>query len=149
MVALVATRSTCARGQNGAIVHDASGRVLMSGYNGALSGQEHCEHPCSCGHPVTGGRDTWHLDGCTFKRPCKASVHAEANAILWCARRGQGVEGMSMVCTTAPCYQCAQMIAQSGITRVEYLKPYRLMEGIELLLASNVNVVGPLMMEGV
>lgn len=143
MVTLVASRSTCKRGSNGAIIYDDKGVLVRSGYNGALSGQDHCEHPCSCGYfdnPISG---QWHMDGCTFKKPCRISVHAEANAILWCAREGVRVAGMSMVTTTSPCYNCSQMIVQSGIKHVEYLRPYRMAEGVQLLWSSGVTVSGP------
>ncbi len=51
-------------------------------------------------------------------------MHAEANAILWAARRGVAVEGQRIYCTHEPCYDCSKMIAQVGIAEVYFSETY-------------------------
>lgn len=46
------------------------------------------------------------------------TVHAEANAILQCAKYGQSTDGAMLVCTLSPCVECAKSIIQAGITDV-------------------------------
>lgn len=116
-----ASRSTCTRAQNGAVVFR-DNRQLVTGYNGALAGQPHCTHPDS--------------------QPCKVAVHAEANAVYSAAREGIRLAGGIIYCTMSPCKQCAQAIIQSGITTVHYLKRYRDATGIDTLRASGVDVFG-------
>lgn len=51
-------------------------------------------------------------------------VHAEMDAILGCARRGQSTQDSVMFCTTYPCHNCAKHIVASGINKVIYIEPY-------------------------
>lgn len=51
-------------------------------------------------------------------------VHAEMNAITDAARRGIGIAGGVLYCTTFPCHMCARHIISSGIKRVVYVEPY-------------------------
>ncbi len=52
------------------------------------------------------------------------SVHAEMSAITSCARRGLGIDGSTLYCTTMPCHECAPNIIASGIGRVVYVEAY-------------------------
>jgi len=52
------------------------------------------------------------------------AVHAEAAALLDCARHGVAVRGTSMFTTTFPCHECSRHIVAAGIKRVVYLEPY-------------------------
>lgn len=107
-----AKRSTCSRLNVGAVIADYRGVILSSGYNGALSGEAHCNHV-------------------TIEEPCRLAVHAEANAILWAARRGIATAGAYLYCTHEPCYECSKMIIQSGITTVYYSEAYGRNSGLE------------------
>lgn len=49
--------------------------------------------------------------------------HAEANAITNAARCGTALEGCTLICTHAPCMNCAKLIVQAGITTVVFNKP--------------------------
>lgn len=119
---VAAKRSTCLRRQVGAVIaYD--GRVLSTGYAGAPSGMEHC-NPSNC----------------TPANPCTRTVHAEANAIAFAARKGIAVEGAEMVCTLSPCYTCAQLIINAGIEKVSYTELYRINDGIVLLQQAGVDV---------
>lgn len=55
-----------------------------------------------------------------FGRP----VHAEMAALIDAARRGVGVNKLTMYVTTFPCHNCAKHIIASGIKKVVYLEPY-------------------------
>lgn len=51
-------------------------------------------------------------------------VHAEMNALMDAARRGNAVGGGVLYCTTFPCHMCARHIIAAGIKRVVYIEPY-------------------------
>lgn len=109
---VVAQRSKCKRAQVGAVI-SLEGRVLSIGYNGSPSGQPDC-----CGQ---------------LNEPCTQSVHAEANAIAWAARKGVAIEGATLYVTMSPCHDCAKLISASGIVKVVYDEKYRLNEGTNYL----------------
>jgi deoxycytidylate deaminase len=67
-------------------------------------------------------------------------IHAEANALMFAARKGYSVEGATMYVTTSPCPNCSLLIAQAKIKEVVYKEIYRDTEGIELLKSLGVNV---------
>lgn len=104
---LLSTRSTCTRLAVGAtIVRDR--RVISGGYNGSVSGDVHCfEVGC------------YVVDG-----HCVRTVHAEANAILQCAKFGAPTDGAHIYVSHFPCLQCTKMIIQAGISNVYYLHDY-------------------------
>lgn len=108
----LANRSVCLSKRVGSLI-TREGRVRSVGYNGPVSGEEHCKE-------------------CQGKA-CNISVHAEANAIAFAAKEGVSVEGCTLYCTLAPCINCAKLIVQSGIKRVVFLDYYRLDEGITFL----------------
>ena len=67
-------------------------------------------------------------------------MHAEANAIAWAARYGIRTEGADLFVTHQPCRKCAELVVNAGIVRVVYRHPYRLTDGVELLIAAGVTV---------
>lgn len=109
---LVAQRSTCTRLKVGAVA-SADGRILSTGYNGAPVGMQHCTHPPG--------------------EPCQRSVHAEANAIAFAARHGVALAGSAFYCTDSPCYTCACLMANAGVTELFYNREYRDLSGVRLL----------------
>jgi dCMP deaminase len=144
----VAKRSTCSRRSCGAVIATSNGVVLSTGYNGALSGMEHCDHECDCGGNLYSILDepfktNIHHDKCPAHplNGCTTSVHAEANAVYFAARNGVSVEGADIYCTTEPCQKCAEAIVQSGIRRTFYHEGYRTHEGLELLRKAGIEVV--------
>jgi dCMP deaminase len=109
----VAARADCTRRQVGAVVVDASHRVLSVGYNGAPPGVPGCASAGACPRGQlsrsdlpSGGGD---YDHCV-------SVHAEANALLYSdpVRRIGG----TLYCTDEPCPGCRKLIDGAGIARV-------------------------------
>lgn len=121
---LISTRSTCTRLAVGAtIVRDR--RVISAGYNGSVSGDVHCSDlECKI------------VDG-----HCIRTVHAEANAILQCAKFGVSTEGAAIYVTHFPCLQCSKVIIQAGIKNLYYLKDYNNSEyAKELLEHSKISI---------
>lgn len=114
-------RGTCRRGTTGAIIAH-NGRPISTGYNGPTGGSPHCS-------------DRY----CDISQPCKRSVHAEANAIVFAARHGIATEGCTLYTTIAPCYNCAQLIVNAGISKVIYLERYRDRDGLILLKKSQIS----------
>lgn len=120
---VMAKRSTCSRLHVGAVISFYS-RIVSTGYNGNLSGAQHCTHT--------------EADGDT---PCTSTIHAELNAILWAARKGSiPLARTTMYVTASPCYRCAQAIVNTGITEVCYDKPFRDPLGLDVLEASGIKV---------
>lgn len=133
-------RSTCTRAQVGAVI-SRNGRILASGYNGAPSGMEHCDHSCTCEDSrVTAGLEP-HFSDCRQGQPCKNVVHAEANAFAFAARYGVGVQGADLHTTRVPCMTCAGMIINAGIGRVVWHEEHREMEGFLRLSEAGLEVI--------
>lgn len=105
---LLAMRSTCTRLMVGAtIVRDK--RIIAGGYNGSVTGSVHCID-----------------DGCyVIDGHCVRTVHAEANALLQCAKFGVAADGADIYVTHFPCLQCTKQLIQSGIRTVYYAEDYK------------------------
>ena len=84
----------------GCVIAAPDRRVCATGFNGLPAGVE--DHPDR------------------LERPAKYDLmcHAEANAIVQCARHGISPIGATLYCTFFPCIQCALMIVQAGLARV-------------------------------
>lgn len=136
----VANRGTCSRAKNGAVIANSRGVVLSTGYNGSLSGFDHCDHECDCTQDLL---EDVHWRNCPAhpENGCKIAVHAEANAVYFAARNGVSVEGQEMYCTMEPCTKCAEAIIQSGLSKVVYSQEYRDHNGLELLKKAGIEVV--------
>jgi dCMP deaminase len=120
---LMAQRGTCTRLKVGAII-TVDSRIVGSGYVGAPQRIDHC-NSSNC-HP---------------DKPCTRTIHAEQNAIAFCARYGTPTEGCTIYCTHQPCAQCARLIIQAGIVKVVYGMEYRDPEGLNLLKQAGVDCV--------
>lgn len=114
-------------------------RVVSIGYNGMPSGSElPCEDivlPKDFGE-VPVGKDVIN-DYLVTK---KELIHAEANAILFAAKHGIKTDGCHLTITHSPCFECAKMIIQCGISSVFYGDYYRDSEPIEFLKENGVKV---------
>lgn len=116
-----AKRGTCARLQVGAVaVFD--GRIICTGYNGALKNGRNPSHSCNC--------DT--------TKPCEKAIHAEANLISFAAKNGIALQGSTLYVTHSPCLKCSELIIQSGIVSVVYDSKFRDQSGIELLTKNHI-----------
>ena len=141
--------STCDRNHVGAVIA-IEGRVIGTGYNGAPAGMPHCDHTCTCPkvNPATGRRIVrmlntpgQHDNDCPAESACRVAVHAEANAIAFCAKHGLPTNGATLYTTLSPCYPCAQLIINAGVVRVVFDRGYRDVSGIHLLYDAGVSVV--------
>ena len=100
-------------------------RIVSIGYNGQPAGWDN-----SCEDVLP--------DGSLVTKP--TVVHAEANALFWCAKTEIITEGATMYLTMSPCATCALGLIQSGIKRVVYLEKYRNESGIDVLKKSGIKV---------
>jgi dCMP deaminase len=91
--------------------------ILSTGYAGSPVGLAHCDDVGHEMHTVT------HSDG-SQSQHCIRTTHAEQNAICQAARFGIPLDGATLYCRMTPCYTCAKMILNSGITRVVCLRDY-------------------------
>jgi dCMP deaminase len=104
----VSTRATCDRLHVGCVlVRDK--RIIATGYNGAISGQAHCDE---VGHLLVDGH-------------CKRTIHAELNALLQCSKYGISTNDTTAYITHYPCQDCMKMLNQAGVKRVVYLHHYK------------------------
>jgi len=88
-------------------------QVISFGYNGTPHGFE----------------NTCEIDNTTKPEV----LHAESNAIMKVAKSTMSCEGAELYTTTCPCFGCAKLIIQAGISKVYYTETYRDMSGISLL----------------
>jgi len=117
-------QSTCIKAHVGAVLAK-EGRIITTGFNGAPKGLPHCDEV-----------------GCDLDNngACIRTVHAEANVVAFAAKYGIPTAGATLYTTIAPCYACAKLLVNAGVTRVVYLKEYRIKAGLELLAHGGVSV---------
>ncbi|MBL7576307.1 dCMP deaminase [Peptoniphilus asaccharolyticus DSM 20463] len=106
---MVATRSTCDRAFVGCVIVNSEHRIVSTGYNGSLSGNPQCDE---IGHTMRDGH-------------CIATIHAEMNALLYCAKEGISVKGCTAYVTHFPCLNCTKALIQAGIKAIYYRDAYR------------------------
>ena len=63
-----------------------------------------------------------HKHGATTKPEV---LHAESNAIMKVAKSTMSCDGAELYTTTCPCFGCAKLIIQAGISKVYYTETYR------------------------
>ena len=104
LVTITATRSSCERLNVGCILVN-DNRIIAQGYNGYISG---CEHSMIIrdGHNI-------------------ATIHAEQNTIVDCAKRGVSCNNCTAYITHFPCYNCMKLMAASGIKAIKYIEDYK------------------------
>lgn len=121
---LAALRSTCTRLAVGAVLAREN-RIIASGYNGSVADGDHCID-----------------DGCyVVEGHCVRTVHAEANALLQCAKFGVPTNETTLYVTHFPCLQCTKQIIQAGINKVVYETDYRNHElAVQLFAESKIEV---------
>lgn len=142
MAELVAQQSTCCRMQVGAVLVK-DNRVISIGFNGAPSGQTHCEdHFAALYKEQFAGQfstfEEYHASRTFYDAHGKWSIenelHAEQNAILFAAKNGIATAGSTLYITYSPCVHCAKVIVSAGIERVFYLHLYdRSQDGLVFL----------------
>ena len=123
---MVALRGTCDRAYVGCVLVNGENRIISTGYNGSIKGNPHCDE---VGHTMRDGH-------------CIATIHAEMNALLYCAKEGIAVKGCICYVTHFPCLNCTKSLIQAGISKIYYHEAYRVDEyAIELLDRNNIEYV--------
>lgn len=125
-------------------------QLISFGYNGMPYGFDnqcedshtlHYEDPESTLDLIEKGYEC--SDGCCTKEDAvtrREVLHAESNAIMKVAKSTMSCEGAELYTTTCPCFDCAKLIIQAGISKVYYTEDYRDMSGVELLKKANIKV---------
>lgn len=104
---LVSERATCPRMHCGCVLVREK-RILSTGYNGSIPGEEHCEDV-----------------GCQIvDNHCVRTTHAEMNALLQCSVHGISTRGASAYVTNMPCTNCAKALIAAGIVEVVIFSDY-------------------------
>lgn len=118
--------SYCEKKKVGAVIAK-DGRILATGYNGTVSGFDNqCET----------------YDFLNDKLVTSPYViHAEQNALMFCAKNGIPTDGTTMYITLSPCATCAKLIVQAGIKRVVFLEIYKMLGGLEFLRDAGVELI--------
>lgn len=114
----ISTRSICVGRAIGAVIVDTSNRIVSTGYNGPprgfdVDGAKNCREFCPR------SRKSQEEKISTVAHSDCYTVHAEANALLFSDRRSY--EGGTLYVTSLPCWECAKMIANSGVRRVVFI----------------------------
>ena len=104
IVLTTSTRSSCNRLHVGCILVKEN-RIISQGYNGFLSGHPH-ESIVINNHEI-------------------ATIHAEQNAIIDCAKRGVNCNKSIAYITHFPCINCLKMLVQAGIEKIYYINDYK------------------------
>jgi dCMP deaminase len=118
---MVASRSTCDRAFVGCVIVNDDHRIVSTGYNGSVAGNPHCD---DVGHTI---RDNH----------CIATIHAEMNALLYCAKEGISVKNCNAYVTHFPCLNCTKALIQAGIKKIYYKYEYNVDEYALYLLKNN------------
>ncbi len=109
----VAEQSTCLKHKVGCVlVRD--NRILTTGYNGQVSGFEHCLDIGCIREGIASGEQI---------ELCRA-IHAEQNAIIQAAIHGISIKEAVCYCTHQPCITCLKMLLNAGIFEFHYIYKY-------------------------
>ena len=104
IVETTSERSPCERLQVGCLLVKDK-RITSQGYNGFLPG---CPHESII-------RDNHE----------QATLHAEQNALMDCAKRGVSCEGSTAYITHYPCIICTRLLLAGGIKKINYINDYK------------------------
>jgi dCMP deaminase len=118
----VALRAPCSRARVGAVVVDATNRIIATGYNGPPAGLVRpwwyeCDGSEAQGGFCVRGKHGPQGDPTSYA-DCP-SLHAEENALSFCDRRER--EHGTIYVTSPTCNSCAKLVANSGLGRIVLL----------------------------
>tara|TARA_B100000401_G_C52813910_1_gene725618 strand:- start:6430 stop:6864 length:435 start_codon:yes stop_codon:yes gene_type:complete len=97
-------RSCCNRLHVGCVLVK-DNRIVSLGYNGFLPGFPH-NSIIKDGHEV-------------------ATIHAEQNTIIDCAKRGVSCLGCEAYITHFPCLTCTKLLIAAGVKKIYYINDYK------------------------
>lgn len=123
-----AENSYAVRSKVGAILVK-DNRIIATGWNGTPAGFDNC-----CEEKYVKGPSINDIG----LRTKPEVIHAEANAIYFCAKHGISTEGASLYITLSPCATCALALIQAGIIAVYYHEKYRDDTGLKILQKANI-----------
>jgi dCMP deaminase len=103
IVMTTSERSPCERLQVGCLLVN-DNRIVSQGYNGFLP---RCPHESIV-------RDNHE----------QATLHAEQNALMDCAKRGVSCDGCTAYITHYPCIICTRLLLAGGIKKIKYVNDY-------------------------
>ena len=104
IVMTTSERSPCERLQVGCLLVN-DNRIVSQGYNGFLPG---CPHESIV-------RDNHE----------QATLHAEQNALMDCAKRGVSCNGCTAYITHYPCIICTRLLLAGGVKKIKYVNDYK------------------------
>jgi dCMP deaminase len=104
IVLCTAQRSPCTRLNVGCLLVK-DNRIISQGYNGFLSGHPH--------------------NSVVINNHEQATIHAEQNAIIDCAKRGVKCEDCVAYITHFPCINCLKILVQCGVSKIYYINDYK------------------------
>lgn len=104
IVSVTSKRSPCHRLKVGCLLVK-NNRIISQGYNGFLPGYPHKSIV----------RDNHE----------QATVHAEQNAIVDCAKRGVSCENCDAYITHYPCIICCRLLIACGVKNIYYIDDYK------------------------
>lgn len=108
LIALIfSCRGTCDRLRTSTVIRDVDNILVAGGYNGAPSGDPHCD-------------DIGHL---IVENHCVRTNHGEENALLNCPDLTLINGGVATIIGT-PCYPCARKIVTKKIKKLRYIGTY-------------------------
>ena len=119
MAKLVATRGTCYRRKVGCVLVDKDNRVIGTGYNGAASGEPHCDLANSDGLMPNLCAGALSASGTNLGGCC--ANHAELNAMVSC-RHPEDI--VTAYVTASPCNQCIGYLLNTGCQEVVFEELY-------------------------
>ena len=108
-------------------------QIISDGYNGTPAG---FDNKCEQFHPS----ETFCNYASDRTITKKEVLHAESNALMKLAKSNNSSDGATMYLTCSPCFDCAKLIIQAGISKVYYSEDYRDMSGVALLETANIEV---------
>jgi len=104
IVVATSERSPCERLQVGCLLVK-DNRIVSQGYNGFLPG---CPH-----------------ESIVRENHEQATLHAEQNALMDCAKRGVSCDGCIAYITHYPCIICTRLLLAAGIKKIKYVNDYK------------------------
>jgi dCMP deaminase len=115
LIAMIySVRGTCNRLRTACIIVN-DNRLVGAGYNGSVSGLEHCDE---VGHLIIEGH-------------CERTLHAEENAILNTDRIH--LKGATAYILGTPCIRCIRLLVNAGVRAIYYLGSYKNARGSQYL----------------
>ncbi|MBD8499053.1 deoxycytidylate deaminase [Paenibacillus arenosi] len=119
---MVSTRSRCPRRHVGAVLVQGK-KLLGTAYNGAPMGVPDCsEEGCMIVEQYEVVHQADGSEEMVKKQRCIRTIHAEQNLLLFTDRIDR--EGSTVYVTDQPCWTCANMLTNSGVTEIVFHRPY-------------------------